>query len=139
MQSFPKDNATLAEGDQHECDMNCTIWNEDGFHFNKHYYEDSPIGYIDVFVGFRVLDLVMDIDGEHVAPVLEVKLSVDQLDESEIAPRWSVILRHFEGYEFRELEAYLRKYCPVPDLVLEAIRSFKYRPEVKRDERLPRT
>jgi hypothetical protein len=62
MQSFPKDNATLAEGDQHECDMNCTIWNEDGFHFNKHYYEDSPIGYIDVFVGFRVLDLVMDIE-----------------------------------------------------------------------------
>jgi hypothetical protein len=127
----PKDDATLAEGDQHECDMNCTIWNEDEFHFNKHYYDDSPIGAIDVIVGVRVLDLGMDIDQEAVYPGLEVQLTVDQLDESEIAPRWLVTLRHFHGHEFRELEAYLRKCCPVPDLVLEAIRSFKYRPEAE--------
>jgi hypothetical protein len=127
----PKDDATLAEGDQHECDMNCTIWNEDEFHFNKHYYDDSPIGAIDVIVGFRVLDLVMDIDQEAAEPGLEVRLSVDHLDESAIAPGWSVTLKHYHGYEFKELAQYLKNYCPAPDEVLKAIRSFKYRPEVK--------
>jgi hypothetical protein len=102
---------------------------EDGFHFNKHYYPDSPIGYCDVVVGVRVLDLWMHIDQKEVDPTLEVRLAVNPLDYSELSPWWSLTLRHFDGCEFKELEEYLRKYCPVPELVLEAIRSFKYRPE----------
>jgi hypothetical protein len=132
MQSPPKDNATLAEGTQHACDMTRTIPDED-IHSKRQYYDDSPVGAIDVIVAIRVLDLVMEAEPLDVVPILRVELSVEMLDESEIQPHvWSIIYRHSPAYLFKGLEEYLKQYCPAPDQVLETLRSFDYGTGVKK-------
>jgi hypothetical protein len=119
MRSPPKDNATLAEGTQHACDMNRAPLQDENI--NTRYYDDSPVGDINVTVAIRVLDFM--IEGENLIPVLEVKLKVEPdwtLGQPDV---WSVVYVHSLGCILDGFEEYLKKYCPAPDQVLEVFRS----------------
>ena len=112
-------------GNQHAYGMNRIIWNEEEFHLNKQYYDDSPVGAIDVIVAVRVLDLM--IKDDNIVPLLEVGLSVEPLGETGKPESWSVSYVHFPDCILDGFEEFQKKYCPAPDQVLETFRSFKYR------------
>jgi hypothetical protein len=89
-------------------------------HTHKRWYTDSPVGEIEVTVTVKVLQFHLVEDGAD--PFLEMELRVQAGDTCEQPDRWSVTYFHYADVIMRGIEAYLKRYCPAPDEVLDVLR-----------------
>jgi hypothetical protein len=92
-------------------------------HSVTRYFDDSPVGDIDVSASLQVLDRVAEENGEN--PFIRVELTVAAHDTTFQPDVWSIEYVHGPSVIFGDLEQYLKKFCPTPAQVLETVWSLK--------------